>query len=205
MRHACPHHGRGSRRHEQRQALDHGPPAVLAQVFQPQQPESERCVHRRLELLRIHPEHRRPRIALAHDAARVHRAERAFQVGGGGERVELVRGKLALDQPRQQGTVVDACRLLRRRRAPVAAAANLQFRGAGLAEAQDAQVQRVLGSLHLEHPPHHIALPRPQVQQALPVLFGERVSRLAQIEHHRAVFQHDRIGRAGEVFFQLAR
>ena len=61
------------------------------------------------------------------------------------------------------------------------------------------------GSLHLEHPPHHVALRRPQVQQAFPVLFGERIARLAQIEHDRAVFQHDRIGRTGEVFLQLAR
>jgi hypothetical protein len=205
VRHARPHHRRRSRRHEHGKAFNQSFAAALAQVFHPEQAEGQRAVHRRLQLLLIHAQNRRPRIAAVHGATRVHRAEGTLQVGGRRELVQFVRGKLAPDQPAEQRFVLRARRVLGRRSAPVAVEADFQLRGTRVAETQHRELEPVLAALHLQHAPHHVAFVRPQMQQALAVLLGDRISRLAKVERDHAVLSHHGVNRAGEKRLQLAR
>jgi len=66
------------------------------------------------------------------------------------------------------------------------------------------QTQHFVLHFRFDHPPHHIALGRPQMQHALIALPGDGILGLCQIKCHRAIFHHDGVSRPDEKVFDCS-
>ena len=191
MRHPLPRESGHAFRHNHRQPLHHA--AFLlrhAASLQPENPTGQRAIDGRLRLLVVYSDNRESALSLTHPAAQVSRAERMFEIDAGTESDHSPAGKVSLQRAAQARFVGNPLRPPRRRRTLIAITAEIQPGGPSLTHALHLQPERRRPDFRIQHPPHKIPLMRPQVQQALVVLAGNRILRLGQIERDGAIFHH---------------
>ncbi len=100
--------------------------------------------------------------------------------------------------------VRDAGSPLRGSGAGVTLATNIKFGGTSLPHSLHGETQGLAFRFDIQNPANDVSFRRPEVQQAFIALAGDRVFRLAQVKYHRAVFDDDGVGTAGEESFKRA-
>src|ERR1700691_323045 len=191
IRHPLPHQRGGSDRNKHFQALHQhirtlGPPANI----KPQNSKGKRRIDRRLSLLRIHPQQRKGSPPLPHQPPRVNRPKGFLEVHARGQFRDLELRKVPLQSPAQLVLIRSSTCSSRRRRPPVAFAADFQPRRPRLPQSLHRQPQRAVLHFSFQYPPHSVPLRRPEMQQTAVVLARNRVLGLRQIKRHCAIFQH---------------
>ena len=88
--------------------------------------------------------------------------------------------------------------------AAVALAADFQLRRMCLAETLNREAQDAVLHLCFQNPAYCILLRRPEMQEALVVLAGDRILCLSQVEGDRGVFEHDRTCGLAQELIQCA-
>ena len=171
---------------------------LFAAMIEPQQAGGEGGVDGRLLFPGAGSNRYPDTAAFLEKTPRMHRAEAVFQVGGIAHAVDGIVRKRPLEHVAHQPLVSSARGLLRRRRAPVALAGDLQHTWFRPAEALHRQAQGAVPGLRLHDAAHGIALLGPEMQQALAMLRGDGIARRAQVEDQLAIFDHHGIGRVGE-------
>ena len=120
VRRALAHDFRSSRRQKQLQPFHVSSSGkLLPLVIHPENAEGEHCIHRRLRLFGIDAEHGKRRLTGPQHGARVHRAERMFQIGAAAQVLDFHPGILAQQDPLQQALILSASCVLGGALAPV--------------------------------------------------------------------------------------
>jgi hypothetical protein len=88
--------------------------------------------------------------------------------------------------------------------AAIAVAADFQFRGTILAEAQYRQAQGASFLFRIQHAPHRVTFVRPKVQEAFAVFGGDLITGVCQLEADGPIFYNHGITSVGQVLLQGA-
>ncbi len=124
-----------------------------------------------------------------------------LQVGAAAKMLDLEAAIITQQYPLKHTLILRPQMPLQSPGAAVAVGADFQNLGLRLSKAHHVQAQGATFHFRIEHAPHGVALLRPQVQDAL-AFARDRILGRGEVKQDLAIFNGDRVRRAGQKLFQ---